>query len=258
LQSCIESLTSKTLYKNYEIIVVDNKSVKPITHAYLETLRQKHKVLTYSAPFNYAKLNNFAATHASGEYLLFLNNDTEVIEPEWMSALLEHAQRPEVGAVGAKLLFPNGSIQHAGVVVGINGLAGHAFRFQRPATSYFGLADLTRNCNAVTGACLMVRKEIFEQLGGFDERLSVGLQDIDLCLRLREQNYLIVYTPYACLYHIEKGTRGFRPPLQDEKFFKRRWHQLLKQGDPYYNPNLTLDSEAFRPNPKQSSALSKD
>ena len=250
LRPCIESLESKTLYKNYEVIVVDNNSVEPVTQDYLKKLDQKHKVLTYSAPFNYARLNNFAAEHASGEYLLLLNNDTEVIAPEWMTALLEHAQRPEVGAVGAKLLFPGGIIQHAGVIVGINGLAGHAFRFQHSSASYCGLADVIRNCSAVTGACLMMRGELFKQLGGFDEKLAVGLQDIDLCLRLRELGYLNIYTPYACLYHVEMATRGSRPPLKDEHLFKKRWHSLIEQGDPYYNPNLTRDSEEFRPSHK--------
>jgi GT2 family glycosyltransferase/polysaccharide pyruvyl transferase WcaK-like protein len=250
LRPCIESIESKTLYKNYELLVVDNQSVEPATQNYLKTLGQKHNVLTYAAPFNYSKLNNFAVEHAAGDYLLFLNNDTQIIAPEWMSALLEHAQRPEVGAVGAKLLFPDGSTQHAGVIVGISGLAGHAFRFQPPASSYFGLANVIRNYSAVTGACLMMRTELFKRIGGFDEKLAVGLQDIDLCLRLREQDYLIVYTPCASLYHFEKTTRGSQAPLKDEHLFKECWHEFIERGDPYYNPNLTLESESHRPGPK--------
>jgi GT2 family glycosyltransferase len=247
LRACMESIESKTLYRNYEILVIDNGSSEPATQEYLAGLQKRHSVLPYPAPFHFAKMNNFAVERASGEYLLFLNNDTEVIAPEWMTALLEHAQRPEVGAVGAKLLFPNGLIQHAGVILGISGLAGHAFRFLPAHASYFGLADVIRNHSAVTGACLMMRRALFAEVGGFDESFAVALQDVDLCLRLRQKGYLIVYTPYALLYHMEWGTRGAKSSLRDEGVFKKKWGTLLNEGDPYYNLNLTLEGERFLP-----------
>ena len=244
LERCLQSIQKKTQYKNYEIIILDNNSSELDTLKYLDRIRSKHSVYTYCKPFNFAAINNFGVSHARGEYFLFLNNDTEVIDSGWIGAMLEHAQRAEVGAVGAKLLYPDGRIQHAGVVYGVGGVAGHAFKGCAPkASSYFGFSDLIRNCSAVTGACMMVPRRVFEELDGFDERFRVAFNDIDLCLRIRERGYLIVYTPLAQLYHYESATRGTLHPPEDEELTWKVWGDLIRRGDPYYNPNLTDSQE---------------
>jgi GT2 family glycosyltransferase len=204
-------------------------------------------VLPYEAPFNWAAINNFAAAHAGGAYFLFLNNDVEVIEAHWLEAMLEHAQRKEVGVVGAKLLYPNNTIQHAGVIIGMGRHAAHAFQYV-PADSpgYIDLAILIRNYSAVTGACMMIRREVFSELGGFDEHMKVAFSDIDVCLRAREKNYLVVYTPYAVLYHHEMATRGSLHPEDDDQYFYNRWRNVVDQGDPYYYPYLSLVHSDFR------------
>lgn len=193
---------------------------------------------------HFAAINNFGASEAKGEHLLLLNNDVEVVSRDWLTALVEHAQRPEVGAVGAKLLYPDGRIQHAGLVLGVVGPANHAFKYQ-PAdqSSYQGLADVVRNCSAVTGACLMVRKKAFDEVGGFDLRFRVAYNDVDLCLKLRQRGYLIVYTPFAVLSHYESATRGTLHPPEEEALAWRMWGDVIRRGDPYYNPNLTRSCE---------------
>lgn len=244
LNRCIASIERHTNYKRYEIVVLDNDSSEPASLAYLDQLKGKSRVCHFPGPFNFSKICNFGAHQAEGEYLLFLNNDTEVIEPDWLCGMLEHAQRPEVGAVGAKLLYPSGTIQHAGVVLGLGGVAGHAFKHlpgDRPG--YFGLTDSIRDCSAVTAACMMTRRQVFDELGGFDEGLAVAFNDIDLCLRMRSRGYLIVYTPLALLYHHESASRGNLHPPADERMMADRWRKMLRSGDPYYNPNLTLDRE---------------
>jgi GT2 family glycosyltransferase len=179
--------------------------------------------------------------------LLFLNNDIEVIHADWLTAMLEHAERPEVGAVGARLLYGDGRIQHAGVVVGINRVAANAFRsWPGETTGNLRLADLTRNCSAVTGACMMVPRRIFEEVGGFDERLRVVLNDVDLCLKIRQRGSLVVYTPQAALFHYEGSSRGRLHPPADEKVFEERWRDFLDRGDPYYNPNLSNRYDDWR------------
>ena len=204
-------------------------------------------MLPYQAPFNWAAINNFATTHAKGDYLLFLNNDVKVIEPESLEAMLEHAQREEVGVVGAKLLYPDNRIQHAGAVLGIGGICSHAFKgVPVQSHSYMGLAEVTRNYSAVTGACMMMRRNVFEALGGFDEQLKVAFSDIDFCLRVREKGYLVVYTPHAVLYHYESMTRGTLHPPEDEGRMHERWGHLIDAGDPFYNLNLSLCIEDFR------------
>jgi GT2 family glycosyltransferase len=191
--------------------------------------------------FNFSAINNFGASEARGEYLLFLNNDTQVLEPDWLRAMLEQAQRPEVGAVGARLHYPDGRMQHAGLVLGIGGVADHAFRgLPADASSYFNLATVVRNVSAVTAACMMMSRRVFEEVGGFDERLEVALNDVDLCLRLRQRGYLIVYTPRAHLYHHESGTRGRLHPPADEELVWKVWGDVIRRGDPYYNVNLSL------------------
>jgi GT2 family glycosyltransferase len=246
LRNCIESIRSKSTYGNYEIIVVDNNSQERATHDYFRELGDHATVLPYPERFNWSAINNFAARHARGEYLLFMNNDMEVVEPAWIEAMLQHAQRPGVGAVGAKLLFPDDSIQHAGVLVGVCGTANHAFR-RLPAThlGYFGFAQVTRNCAAVTGACMMVKRSVFEAIQGFDEALRVAFNDVDFCLRLGAAGYRVVYAPHATLYHFESATRRAEHPLEDENLMRERWYAVIA-NDPFHNPNLSVDHDDFR------------
>lgn len=235
LRRCIESIGQRSTYANYELLVVDNDSQEPRTERYLESV--PGRVIRYPDEFNFSRIVNLAAAEAEGEILVFLNNDTEVINPDWIEAMLEHAQRPEVAAVGSRLLFPDGSPQHEGIIVGPGrGLAENAVR-----GGYFGLDRSIHNCSAVTAACMMVRKEVFLELGGFEERLRVAYNDVDFCLRAREKGYLVVYTPYALLYHDEGSTRSRfarRQPVEDEELFRARW---AGYRDPYYNPNLDLE-----------------
>jgi GT2 family glycosyltransferase len=249
LQTTLESIWSRTDYDRYEIIVVDNQSTDPDALSYLASLGSRCQVLQWSNRFNYSAINNFGARHARGEQLLFLNNDVEVIHSDWLTAMLEHAQRPEIGAVGAKLLYADGLIQHAGVVVGINRVAANAFRsWPGEVTGSQRLADLTRNCSAVTGACMMVPRRVFDEVGGFDEELRVVLNDVDLCLKIGQRGYLVVYTPHARLYHYEGSSRGRLHPPPDEKVFERRWSEFLDRGDKYYNPNLSYRYDDWRLN----------
>jgi GT2 family glycosyltransferase len=247
LERCIQSIEGLTAYEHFEILVVDNQSKEPATVSYLQTLR--HRILPFDEPFNFARMNNVAAATAAGEHLLFLNDDTEVIRSDWLEAMLEHSQRPEVGAVGARLLFPNRTLQHAGVVIGIQGKAGHAF-WGLPGDSpgYYDQARVIRNYSAVTGACLLMRRAVFEELKGFDEQFAISYNDIDLCLRARERGYLVVYTPYAVLYHHQSASRGAYDAEKDrayEELLRQRWKSLFEEGDPYYNRNLTLQRFDF-------------
>ncbi len=241
LEQCVRSIEERTGYDRYEIVVLDNGSSEPATLQYLDALARGCAVHRYPAPFNFSAICNFGAARAKGDYLLFLNDDTQVIGPDWLAAMLEHAQRPGVGAVGAKLLYPYGRVQHAGVVLGIGGVAGHAFK-QLPdaALRPFGMADCVRNCSAVTAACMMMARRTFDEVQGFDETFRVAYNDVDLCLRLRERGYVIVYTPRAVLYHHESATRGRSHPPEDEALCLKRWGHVIGAGDPYYNPNLTV------------------
>lgn len=244
LRRCLESIEQKSTYGNYEVIVVDNGSTQPSVLNYLGSIREKsrHHVLSFDQPFNYSRLNNFAVENAHGEFLLFLNNDTEVITPEWLEEMAGHAQRTAVGAVGAKLIYTDGRVQHGGIILGIGDIAGHAFYGMKSSEpGYMGLAQVARNCSAVTAACLMIRRSIFEEVGGFDESLAVAFNDIDLCLRLLEKSYVNVYTPYAVLNHYEGKTRGEYYPQEDAYYFRRRWSGLLGDCDPFYNPNLSRE-----------------
>jgi GT2 family glycosyltransferase len=257
LRRCIRSIRQKSTYNHYEIIVVDNCSTKSETARYLAEMSAdpSFRVLSFNEPFNYSRLNNVAAKEARGDFLLFLNNDTEVISPDWLEEMLGHAQRPEVGAVGAKLLFPNGTIQHGGVIVGLGGVAGHAFYGMRGSEQgYMGLATVTRNCTAVTAACLMTRRSIFEEVGGFDEKLDVAYNDVDFCLKMIQRGYYIVYTPHAVLRHYESASRSHVQPERNTCYFRAKWSAFLDSGDPFYNPNLALDSSDFRINPNKISA----
>jgi GT2 family glycosyltransferase len=244
LQQCIESIEQQTRYKRYEVIVLDNESQDPSTLKYLEILALKHRVHQIPGAFNFSAINNVGVTQATGDFLLFLNNDTQVLEPDWLTAMLEQAQRGEIGAVGAKLLYPDRRIQHAGIVLGILGGTGHAFRFQRPdEAGYHSFSDVIRNCSAVTAACMMIRRRVFEEVGGFDTRFKVAYNDVDLCLRLRERGYRIVYTPFAVLYHHESATRGTLQPPEEEALYWKSWGEIVSAGDSYYNPNLTRTRE---------------
>jgi len=237
LKRCVESIESKTTYREFEIIIVDNASTEFELLQYLKSSR--YKVIQYTGKFNFSKINNLAAQHSKGEYFLFLNNDTQVISPWWLEAMLEHAQREEVGVVGAKLLYPDGLIQHAGVVLERNSIR-HLHRFNGLFEhGYYGTADVIRNFNAVTGACLMVRKKVFKEVGGFEENLSTIYNDVDLCLRVRSRGYLVVYTPYALLYHHEGMSRWSdnRKKVESVNFFCSRWNEFV-EDDIYWNPNF--------------------
>jgi GT2 family glycosyltransferase len=239
LERCIASITAKTDYPDYEIIVVDNDSSDPATLRYYESL--PHRLLRYPGPFNYSAINNYAVRDTDAPWILFLNNDTEVIDPEWLTSMAEHVQRPEVGAVGAKLLFPDGTVQHGGVLLDDTSPARHAY-FRAPAKSTDNGARLQSICNysAVTAACMLTRRDLFEQAGGFDEiHLPIIFNDIDYCLKLRAAGLLIVYTPFAQLYHHESASRGRgRSDPAEARVFRERWAEALRR-DPYGNPGLT-------------------
>ena len=255
LRRCIESIQNRSSYDNYEIIIVDNMSQEEETAAYLDGLGKSYencRIIKFNEKFNYSKLNNYAAEFARGEHLLFLNNDIEVLNSDWLEAMLEQSQRDEIGCVGAKLLYPDRKIQHVGVVVGWGGRAEHIYKWLHSNDiGYMGHFVSIRNYSAVTAACMMLRKSIFNEVGGFDERFEIGFGDVDLCLRVRDLGYENLFTPYAELLHYESATRGrsfsFDPHPNDTKRFIERWQEYIKGGDPYYNPNLPLDSYDILP-----------
>jgi GT2 family glycosyltransferase len=241
--ACVQSIVERTDYENYEIVLVDNGRVSPELARYIDAQPRIRRV-GYDAdgPFNFAHKLNFAARQAAGEHLLLLNDDTEAITPEWMRAMLEFSQQPEIGAVGAKLLYPDGRLQHVGVVLGIGGGACHVFSGQaRNSPGYFGSAWVIRNYSAVTGACCMTRRDVFDALGGFDERFATDFNDVDYCLRVRARGLRIVGTPFAQLYHFEGATFGSREHVvnpAEVSALSERWAEVIAH-DPYYNPNLT-------------------
>lgn len=255
LKRCITSILNKSTYNNYEIIIVENGSKDENTFEYYKELSRYKivRIITWAEPFYYSTVNNFAVRQARGKILLFLNNDTEVINSDWLESMLEHSLRKDVGAVGAKLYYPDGKIQHGGVILGIGGVAGHSHKyFFKDSFGYKGRLKIIHNLSAVTGACLMTRKEVFEEVGGFEEEFAMAFNDVDLCLKMRQKGYYIVWTPYAELYHHESKTRGYDDTHEKkERFrrevwlFQRKWKDVLAKGDPYYNPNLTLDREDF-------------
>ena len=245
LRGCLDGLHRLAGYERWEALLVDNGSWEPETEALLRLVEHdpKCRLLEYDRAFNWSAVNNWAAEQAAGDLLLFLNNDVEGIAHGWLQAMVEHALRPEVGAVGARLLYPDGRIQHAGVLVGVGSVADHAFRFAPAAEpGYFYMPDAIRNYTAVTGACMMVRRDTLDELGGFDEDLAVAYNDIDFCLRLRERGYLIVYTPYAELLHHESVSRGRSTDTAEARIMLDRWGDFIKDGDPYSNPNLSRRS----------------
>ncbi len=250
LKTCIESIREKTEYDNYEIIIVENNSTTEEIFQYYKELSQDPRIrlLRWKKEFNYSAINNYGVSHAKGEYLLFLNNDVKVITPGWIKEMLGVCQRPEVGAVGVKLIYPDNTIQHAGCVIGIGGIAGHMF-VDMPAnrTGYLHKASILQDMSAVTAACMMMKKTAFEEAGGFTEKLSVAFNDVDLCLKVRKNEKLIVYDPYVQLYHMESKTRGAEDSTEKVRRFQEeieymrcQWIDILKKGDPYYNKNLSL------------------
>ncbi|WP_020396429.1 glycosyltransferase family 2 protein [Thiolinea disciformis] len=255
LETCLTSILEKTDYKNYEIIVVDNQSQELITKRYFEEIAKdsKVRVLTYPHPFNYSAINNFAAVQAKGSILGLLNNDVEVISPDWLDEMVMHVSRPEIGCVGAKLLYPDNRIQHAGIALGVGGIAGHTHRlFHKDNPGYFGRLKLVQNFSAVTAACLLVRTELYNQVNGLDaENLTVAFNDVDFCLRIRELGYRNLWTPYALLYHHESLSRGSDDtPEKAKRFAQEIRYMLTKWGsilfsDPYYHAAFSLKLNDF-------------
>lgn len=255
LKKCLDSIEQKSVYRNFEFVIVENNSTEEETFQYYKELEQREnvRVVYYKGGFNFSKINNYGATYAKGEYLLLLNNDTEIINPECLEELLGYCMREEVGIVGAKLCYEDDTIQHAGVVIGFGGMAGHAFiESSRYDTGYMGRIMCAQDYSAVTAACMMTKKSVFDAVGGLTEELEVAFNDIDYCLKVRELGKLVVYNPYAELYHYESKSRGMEDtPEKVERFnsevakFCERWEEILRKGDPYYNPNLTLDKADF-------------
>jgi GT2 family glycosyltransferase len=252
LRRCIASIQTAS-YPNWEVLVVENHSEQPETFAYYRELagHAKVRVLHWTAPYNFAAVNNFAAAQAAGDVLLFLNNDTEALHADWLERLLEHALRPAVGAVGAKLYYPDGTIQHGGIVLGSGGTVGHAHRlFPGKSDGYCQRLVCAQNVSAVTGACLMMRQALFEEVNGFDTDFRLHFNDVDLCLKLRDKGYRIVWTPHARLRHYECKTSGRLDTPAKRKFhelerelFQAKWRRMLAAGDPYYSPHVNLEDE---------------
>ena len=248
LKRCMDSIDQKSTYQNYEYVIVENNSTDPATFEYY-----KVHVVYWDGVFNYSAINNYGASFARGEYFLLLNNDTEIINPNCLEELLGYCMRSDVGAVGARLYYEDDTIQHAGVVIGFGGIAGHCFVLQpRGTTGYCHRIICAQDYSAVTAACMMVKRTAFEEVGGLSEELQVAFNDIDFCMKLRKAGYLIVYNPYAELYHYESKSRGLEDtPEKVARFnreisvFEKRWPDILRNGDPYYNPNLTLKSQDF-------------
>lgn len=255
LKKCMDSIEEKSTYRNFEFIIVENNSTEEETFAYYKEIEKRDnvRVLYYKEEFNYSRINNFGAKEANGEYVLLLNNDTEMIEPDSIKEMLDVCMRPDVGIVGAKLIFEDNTIQHAGVIIGFGGVAGHAFIGQdRDDNGYFSRIISVQDLSAVTAACLMVRQSVFDEVEGLNEEFKVAFNDIDFCLKVRKAGYLVVYNPYAQFYHYESKSRGQEDSAdkvarfqQETGLFGERWGELLENGDPYYNPNLTLDKADF-------------
>ncbi|MEY8516588.1 glycosyltransferase family 2 protein [Lachnospiraceae bacterium 29-84] len=264
LRRCIASIQQST-YQNYEVIVIENNSEDKQTFQFYQELVGKDctkacvsegvlpggqavRVVRWDHPFNYSAINNYGASYARGEYFVLLNNDIELITKEWMEELLGNCQRPEVGIVGARLYYPDNTVQHAGIVVGIDGIAANMFPgLRRGQEGYYHKAAIQLNYSAVTAACMMVSKKVFEKVHGLEEELAVAFNDLDFCLRVRQEGYLIVYNPFVEAYHYESKSRGLEDTKEkvrrfgeEIEFIRRRWIGLLKAGDPYYNPNFSL------------------
>lgn len=254
LKVCLKSIKKLTTYENYEIIVVENNSEEQKTFDYYDEINGKDKIKVVKYPekgFNYSKIINYGVANSDGEYIIQLNNDTELITPNWIEEMLGFAQREDVGAVGAELFYPDKSIQHAGIIIGIGGVAGHVFRnIPHGMHGYFSKDAMIQNMSAVTAACIMAPRKMYEAVGNMDEKFEVAFNDVDFCLKIREQGKLIVYNPYVQFIHYESKSRGFEDTLEKQKRFKgeverfqKKWKKILKDGDPYYNINLRLDND---------------
>lgn len=258
LERCVNSILDKSTYTNYEIIIVENNSTEKKTFECYEDLKKlsdRIKVVNFEGKFNYSLVNNFGVSFATGDYVLLLNNDTEVITVNWLEELLMYAQREDVGAVGAKLYYPDKTIQHAGVVIGLGAhrTAGHThYKQSRENLGYMGRLCYTQDVTAVTGACLMVKKSLWDELGGLSPEFEISLNDVDFCLRLRKLGKLNVFTPFAELYHYESVSRGLDDQGEkaerynrESELFRTKWKAELEAGDPYYNPNFSLDRSDY-------------
>jgi O-antigen biosynthesis protein len=257
LNQCLESIFEKSTYPNFEVILIDNGSVEPYTSTviskWLNSEPDRFKCYSHGIPFNYSKLNNYGVTKATGKYLLFLNNDTEVITPDWIEAMVEQAQRPSVGVVGAMLLYPDNTIQHAGVILGIGGGAAHSHKyFAATEPGYYGALIGVMNYSAVTAACLMCRREVFESVSGFEEQLTVAYNDVDFCIKVLSTNLRNVWLPHAVLYHHESKSRGYEDSPekqirfnQETKYLQEHWKSIINH-DPCYSPHLTRRYEDYR------------
>ncbi len=259
LRRAIDSIFEKSTYRNFEIVICENNSTKEETFAYYEELKAAHdnvRVIVWDKAFNYSAINNFAAAQAEGEYLLFLNNDVEVITDRWIEELLGYCQRPDVGACGARLYYPNNKLQHCGIVVGIGGIAGHICHLEkRSSGGYFGRIVKSQDVSAVTAACMMMPRKVFEEVGGFDESFEVAYNDVDLCLKVREKGYFIVYDAWCELYHYESLSRGsdeeeddpekHARQMAEAKRLRARWPEIFEKGDPYFNANLDYCTSDF-------------
>ena len=254
LKQTVEGLLKQTEYNSIQLIIVDNQSSEPATLDYLQGIQKdsRVKVIKYDAPFNFSAINNLGVRYADGEIIGLINNDIKVIRSDWLKEMVSHALRPQIGAVGAKLLYPDDTVQHAGIVLGIH-IAAHAHRhFHRLYPGYFRRAQVIQNFSAVTGACLVMRRAVFAEVGGLDEiNLPVAYNDVDLCLRIQVKGYRILWTPYAELYHLESASRGADTKAENivrfkqaAEYLKSAWGHVLS-NDPYYNPNLTLEREDF-------------
>jgi GT2 family glycosyltransferase len=255
LQPCVESILGQTTYTNFEIVLVDNASQDPAALSFLAAIQDdsRVRVLRHEEEFNFGRLNNFAVREVESEFVALLNNDLTTINPDWLGEMVSQALQPGVGAVGARLIYPDGRIQHAGVILGGGGVAAHAHKgLPRSNHGYFSRAILAQDLSAVTAACMLVRRSIYLEIGGFDEdHLKIAFNDVDFCLRLRQHGYRIVYTPYAELYHAESASRGLEDTVAKSdrfeaeiKYMRDKWGEALLK-DPAYNPNLSLAAGGF-------------
>ena len=256
LKVCIDSILAKTTYKNYEIIIVENNSTTEEIFEYYKELEQNEKIIVTHYPnkgFNYSAIINHGVKNSTGEYIVQLNNDTELVTENWLELMLGFCQREDVGGVGVKLYYPDETIQHAGIIVGVGGIAGNRFKsIPKSGHAYFAMESMVNNLSAVTAACMMNPKSVYEEVGYMEEKLAVAFNDVDFCLKVREKGYLIVYNPYVEFIHYESKSRGQEDtPEKIRRFqgemstFEQRWGNFLDEGDPYYNINLSLDTEVY-------------
>ena len=255
LKKCIDSIVYYTTYSNFEIIIVENNSKDKKTFEYYESIKcdERIKIITWRGIFNYSAINNYAFKYAKGDYIVLLNNDTILISPTWLEEMLMFAQQKDVGAVGAMLYYPSEKIQHAGVILGIGGVAGHSHKFfSRGCCGYANRLCSVQNYSAVTAACIMIPARVFKEVNGFNEKFIIAFNDVDLCMRIRKSGYKVIWTPYAELYHFESESRGYEDTPEKQKrftketaLFRKNWEKELAKGDPYYNINLTHSREDF-------------